>query len=802
VNNKKYSDWLKIDLHVHTDWSKKTKENDYKGDFSVDTLYEKLTENQIKIFSLTDHNIINIEAYKEYYKKHKSENEPLLLVGVELDIKKDDKTYHSLLVFNYSTYDKANLINKKLEKKYKEKKLDLKSRNLSIDEIVELFPEDDFFFIPHAGNTKSIIGGYKDKIEDAQKMLLLMQSALEKVPEKARQKYNEGFDRVIHEDFKSRDDVAYIEFSDNHNISKYPCTHNGGKGCKKHELYYIKGNKSYETLRLAFIDPKSRIKSTEEYSKINHHNNIIEKLKIKKKGRLKGIEFEFSPHLNVIIGGRSSGKSLLLNLFSKKIDKLKSNDKYDTIIDDAKILIKSRNDSIYVPTTAITSDLIYINQGDIVNYFEDNKLEDLAKKSEKHDEYKQAKESFTKHKDEMLFLIRELNNSYESVHEISGNKKYILHSRTIDKILSNEFILTFDYEKLKFKFDKSKELNTSYLLIKELKSNLESLDQHKEIFEFNTEENEVIDKFNNLLENKHILVIVKTENNSKKLRFINAINNCIRDINNSLNQSAQEKTNAQAELDQLKSEIKDIYKRTKHLEIKSANLENFDYSLKQEIDLNEQTELVLEVEKQDNLKRIILEGMNNSDIEKSIYLNLLNLLNGKNNIKNHRNNLPKNLKKKINSLITNLKNGLDNPKDYLRYKDGSNSKNNSPGFNSEKYLEIILKNPTTNMIFIDQPEDNLGNKFIAEKLVNIFRDIKFQKQIFLVTHNPAIVVYGDAECIILAENNENQISYKQIVLEDKHAQKEICGILDGGEYIFDNRSKKYNIHRILNEIGE
>lgn len=31
------------------------------------------------------------------------------------------------------------------------------------------------------------------------------------------------------------------------------------------------------------------------------------------------------------------------------------------------------------------------------------------------------------------------------------------------------------------------------------------------------------------------------------------------------------------------------------------------------------------------------------------------------------------------------------------------------------------------IIFIDQPEDNLGNKFISEELVTIIRDIKFKK---------------------------------------------------------------------------
>lgn len=28
-----YSDWQKIDLHILTDWSRKTKENDYNGSF-------------------------------------------------------------------------------------------------------------------------------------------------------------------------------------------------------------------------------------------------------------------------------------------------------------------------------------------------------------------------------------------------------------------------------------------------------------------------------------------------------------------------------------------------------------------------------------------------------------------------------------------------------------------------------------------------------------------------------------------------------------------------------------------------
>ena len=65
VMGQKYSDWFKIDLHIHTDKSKETKEGDYKGVFSVDTLKTKLKENGVRIFSLTDHNIVNVDAYRE-----------------------------------------------------------------------------------------------------------------------------------------------------------------------------------------------------------------------------------------------------------------------------------------------------------------------------------------------------------------------------------------------------------------------------------------------------------------------------------------------------------------------------------------------------------------------------------------------------------------------------------------------------------------------------------------------------------------------------------------------------------------
>ena len=799
MSKNKFSDWLKIDLHIHTDWSKKTKENDYKGNFSVDALKTKLKENKVAIFSLTDHNIINIEAYEEYYKNYNADDDPLLLVGVELDllVKTDDsdKTYHSLLIFNYSTNKKATEVSKKMEDKYNEKEVEDKNRVLTIDEIVDLFPEDDFFFIPHAGNKKSIISGYRGNIVDAQKMVLLMQSAFEKVKEKARQKYNEGFNKVLVDAFKGRDDIPYIEFSDNHNIEKYPCTHKGDDS-KIHKFYYIKGGKNFETLRLAFIDPKSRIKSLEEYEKINHSLNHVEKLKISKDDFLENNELTFSPHLNVIIGGRSSGKSLLLNLLGKKIDKISVDDKYK--IEMEHVSIKTKRDANFLATTSLSDELIYLNQGDIVRYFEKNKLDDLAKESNKQEDYDSALKTFKGHKSNFEEKIDFFIASYKCLHEIGEDKKYILHNSTIEYILNKNYILKFESENLIREIDLSEAIEESDKFLADITTNIEKL-KTLNILDFSDTERQQIDAFEKLIITKVDFLKEKKTANRKKISFIESVKELIDEKNQGLNTEARQKDEANRALAQLGNSISNRFVNSVQLKHRCFELESFEYAKKEKLIINDDVFLVLEVEKIDNLKDTILDGINNSDRTKSLYINILSLLKNEYSIKNHSTKDSEALKKKISKQFHDLFETMDYPKDYLEYTDGGTSKDNSPGFNSEKYLEIILNNPHNKLIFIDQPEDNLGNKFIAEKLVSIIRDLKFQKQLFLVTHNPSIVVYGDAENIIIAENTNNRISYKQIVLENQQAQKEICHILDGGEYIFDNRSKKYNIKRILRE---
>lgn len=58
-----FSEWHKIDLHIHTDKSKETKANDYRGVFDVDVLSDRLKENSVEMISLSQITTLLIVAH-------------------------------------------------------------------------------------------------------------------------------------------------------------------------------------------------------------------------------------------------------------------------------------------------------------------------------------------------------------------------------------------------------------------------------------------------------------------------------------------------------------------------------------------------------------------------------------------------------------------------------------------------------------------------------------------------------------------------------------------------------------------
>ena len=140
---------------------------------------------------------------------------------------------------------------------------------------------------------------------------------------------------------------------------------------------------------------------------------------------------------------------------------------------------------------------------------------------------------------------------------------------------------------------------------------------------------------------------------------------------------------------------------------------------------------------------------------------------------------------------------LDNITD-IKLKVGENFKGMgtlSKGQQCTAILNILLLNNKDPLI-IDQPEDNLDNAYIAENLVKILRENKFNRQYILASHNANIPVFGDAELIIpLEEVDQNGKIIENAIgsIDKKSVQKVVIDLLEGGEKALVNRNNKYNI---------
>lgn len=111
------------------------------------------------------------------------------------------------------------------------------------------------------------------------------------------------------------------------------------------------------------------------------------------------------------------------------------------------------------------------------------------------------------------------------------------------------------------------------------------------------------------------------------------------------------------------------------------------------------------------------------------------------------------------------------------------------------YLRLqIAANMFSETIIYDQPEDDLDNSFITKELISIFKTIKKYRQIIIVSHNANLVVNSDSEQVIIAQNEDGQLKYMSGALEDPDINNEVCQILEGGKNAFEKRERKYRIN--------
>ncbi|MBB6624823.1 hypothetical protein H7E67_15390 [Clostridium gasigenes] len=98
-------------------------------------------------------------------------------------------------------------------------------------------------------------------------------------------------------------------------------------------------------------------------------------------------------------------------------------------------------------------------------------------------------------------------------------------------------------------------------------------------------------------------------------------------------------------------------------------------------------------------------------------------------------------------------------------------------------------------LIIDQPEDNLDNQSIYNKLVPYIIMAKERRQIIIVTHNPNIAIACDSEQIIYSKMNksEMEIIYRSGAIEEKDTNDSIIDVLEGTMPAFDKRRERYKL---------
>lgn len=93
-------------------------------------------------------------------------------------------------------------------------------------------------------------------------------------------------------------------------------------------------------------------------------------------------------------------------------------------------------------------------------------------------------------------------------------------------------------------------------------------------------------------------------------------------------------------------------------------------------------------------------------------------------------------------------------------------------------------------LILDQPEDDLDTRMIMSLIVEQVRRMKEHRQIIIVTHNPNIVVHGDADLVHAMVDEGGQVSRDTAAsggLQDKSTRKFICDVMEGGSIAFRKR---------------
>ncbi len=360
------SEWRKWDLHVHIPETKLN--NQYKSESNVWREFcERIEKSDVDVFGITDY--FSLENYTKFINEFLQiypNSTKVFFPNIEFriaDKNKDGEHIQFHIIFS----NQEEIVNKipqfltrlplistddiNLTKKYccKEdlEKIGYKKAMVRFEETISTLEENfslhDYIIVglssgygslrPGKDDTKG--GEYAKEID--KKCGVFFGSSkdtdfyLNKIP--GRDSFNLPPKPV----FNGSDSHSF-EHIDNKLGKKYEKKDNKGSICDYSEITWIKADPTFEGLKQIIYEYGDRVRIQDEKPDFKEDKEIIDKVKfISSNKKFSNKEIYFNPNLNVIIGGKSSGKSILLYSIAK------------TLLVDTKdkLLFKNNNEERY-----------------------------------------------------------------------------------------------------------------------------------------------------------------------------------------------------------------------------------------------------------------------------------------------------------------------------------------------------------------------------------------------------------------------------------------------------------------------
>lgn len=151
---------------------------------------------------------------------------------------------------------------------------------------------------------------------------------------------------------------------------------------------------------------------------------------------------------------------------------------------------------------------------------------------------------------------------------------------------------------------------------------------------------------------------------------------------------------------------------------------------------------------------------------------------------------------KINNNLADLLTYNVGNKVTIKYK-GKDLSRHSLGQRASALILFLLAQKETDILIIDQPEDDLDNQTIYDEVIKEIVKLKTDMQFIFATHNANVPVLGDSEKVVACNfEDSSKIDIVEGSIDTPAIQKSIVSIMEGGEEAFNRRKEIYNIWRI------